>query len=144
MSFVYVGVLVLSKVSWPASLSRSVVIVCVRLHKRVRTSVVCVCVCAAGSVSVFTSGCSFVLKNVLSNSVYVCLRGSRRGGGWEGEEAQALTSVCVHVNVSDAYCISTLTGATVVLCFKLLVCLERCFVWLRNGVNRGRAKQPGG
>lgn len=28
-------------------------------------------------------------------------------------------------NVFDAYCISALTGATVVLCFKLLVCLAR-------------------
>lgn len=52
--------------------------------------------------------------------------------------------VCVWENVFDALCISAMTGATVVLCFKLLVCLARCFVWLRNGVNRGKGKQPGG
>lgn len=104
---------------------------------------VTVCVCASVSTSVFMSGCSFVLKNLLSNSVcvYVWV-----GVWWEDEEAQAFVCVCVCVckRVFDAYCISTLTGATVVLCFKLLVCLACCFVWLRNGVNRGRGKQPGG
>lgn len=55
-----------------------------------------------------------------------------------------LMDVCVWENVFDALCISAMTGATVVLCFKLLVCLARCFVWLRNGVNRGKGKQPGG
>lgn len=50
----------------------------------------------------------------------------------------------VSANVFDAYCILALTGATVVLCFKLLVCLACRFVWLSNGVNRRREEQPGG
>lgn len=54
MSFVYVGVLVLSKVSWLAFLSRSIVIVCVCVHKCVCVSVT-VCVCASVNISVFMS-----------------------------------------------------------------------------------------
>lgn len=49
---------------------------------------VTVYVCAYVSISVFMSGCSFVLKNLLSNSVCVWM-----GLWWEGEEAQAF--VCV-------------------------------------------------
>ena len=73
MSFVYVGVFVLSKVSWLAFLSQSFVAVCVCVHEGVCVSVT-VCVCASVNNSVFMSGCSFELKNSLSNSVCVCVR----------------------------------------------------------------------
>ena len=137
MSFVYVGMLVLSKVSWPAFLSRSIVIVCVSVHNDERASVTA-CACARVNITVFMSVCSFVF--ILQFCLCVCASGLV-GALSGGEGAQAYARV---QNVFDADCISALTGATVVLCFKPLVCLARCFVWLRNGVNRGRGKQPGG
>lgn len=144
MSFVYVDVLVLSKVSWPAFLSGSIVIVCVSVHNDVCKSVTA-CVCACVNTSVFMSGCSFVF--IFQFCMCVCECVWRCLCEWAGGNVMwgwGCKSLLVCANVFDAYCISALTGATVVLCFKLLVCLAHCFVWLRNGVNRGRGKQPGG
>ena len=63
MSFVYVGVLLLSKVSWLDFLFWSVVIVCVCVHKELCVLCVRGYACACVNIFVFMSGCSFSLKN---------------------------------------------------------------------------------
>ncbi len=96
MSFVYVGVLVLSKVSWLAFLSRSIVIVCVCVHKGVCVSIA-VCVCASVNISVFMSGCSFCLRtHCLILCVCVCeWEGGSAVGGWGSTSLRVCVQMCL-------------------------------------------------
>lgn len=75
----------------------------------------------------------FVLENLLSNSVCmgVCL------GGRVRKYSRLYVQKCLMSTIL------TLTGTTAAVCFKLLVCLARCTMWLRDGEST-RGEQPEG
>lgn len=105
MSFVCMGVLVLSTFSWYAFVSGSVVISSVSMHKAV-----CVSVKACGVWKcMILSGCRFVLENSMSNFVSLCV----------------CANVCVFVRVNWCLCYSRVRVRRLM---DVCVCVGKC-VW---------------